>query len=326
MPVKTSTSDTAADALIKMLGPPGVPQIDSLGRINGQTIPDYLMNSANSKAKGVKEDKTEYTKITLIKDSTLEYKNLCLKVFVQPDPDVGALEDEARYAKMFAKTACRRAESVLEADLVIFSGGTDVDPQLYGEKPHKTTLFDTRRDEIDIRLYTLCVEEGIPMFGVCRGAQFLSVMNGGKLFQHIDGHQGNHSIIDSRTGSEIMKVSSCHHQMVMPNTLNGMEVLAFARKTTERWTNDKNCFVSDTQDIEAFFYRDTCCLGVQGHPEYEDYHYFQKWVLDLVYECVTNNPDLDWTTGSLRMKKELLDQRGTPFADLSEPLLLTQKA
>lgn len=325
MPVRSSESTEAvSEALVKMLGPPGVPQVDCLGRINGQTIPDYLRTSAVEKAK---EAKNEYTKVTLIKDSTLEYPTLCLRIYVQPDPEVGAIEDEARYAKMFAKTGCRRAETPAEADLVIFSGGSDVDPQLYGERPHSTTFWDVKRDETDIRLYTLCIDTGIPMLGICRGAQFLSVMNGGKLFQDVDGHNGNHSIYDKLSGGEIMKISSVHHQLVMPNTANGMEIIAVSKGlSSERWTNDKNCFVTPTEEIEAFFYRDTCCLGIQGHPEYEGYHYYQKWVLELVNQTIFLNPDLHWTEeGQLRMKKDLIEQRGLPFATTSEPLLLSQK-
>jgi GMP synthase-like glutamine amidotransferase len=249
--------------LIDLYGPPGIPDgdipllpapvVDALGRVNGQTYPksnmmtpreiidaNVLRNLAMVKAP---EEEVKVRKVTLVKDTTLTYPVLCLKVFVQPDPAVGAKQDEARYAKMFARAQCRRAESVLEADLVVFSGGSDVDPQLYGEKPHKSTFFDAKRDDIDMRLYLMCLENGIPMLGICRGAQFLHVMNGGKLFQDVDGHNGSHSMHDIMNNKHIEKVSSCHHQMVMPNVSNGMEIIATASKSKERWANDKNCFV-----------------------------------------------------------------------------------
>lgn len=223
---------------------------------------------------------------------------------------------------MFARAQCRRAPSVLEADLVVFSGGSDVDPQLYGEKAHKSTYHNTKRDDQDMRLYLMCLEHGIPMFGVCRGAQFLHVMNGGKLFQDVDGHNGDHAIWDLMNKKRIEKISSVHHQMVMPNRANGMEIIATAAQSKERWANDKNCFTGDHLDIEAFFYRDTCCIGVQGHPEYEGYHYFTKWCLDLLNELVFCNPDLEWRKdGSLRMKEDCIKQREQP----KQPLLLTQE-
>lgn len=329
-------------AELAMLGPPGPPKdnvswlgkndqdqdvfIDCLGRVvkGGKAqsyppqdnVPDYLKVSAMPK----KGDETLATKkVDIVRDSTLTYPTLCLKIFVQPDPAVGAREDEARYAKMFARSHCRRAESVLEADLVIFSGGSDVDPQLYGETPHPSTYVSHKRDQVDMDLYLLCMEHGIPMLGICRGAQFLHVMNGGKLFQDVDGHNGSHPMHDIFNKKHIERVSSCHHQMVRPNVDNGMVILATAARSTERHANEKHSFAGSHVDIEAFFYRDTCCLGIQGHPEYEGYHYFTKWSLEMVEELIFNNPDLQWTDGSvLRMKPDLLAERQhlAPLANL----------
>jgi gamma-glutamyl-gamma-aminobutyrate hydrolase PuuD len=286
--------------------------VDMLGRVNGQTYPPQDAELATRK-------------VTLIKDTTLTYPTLCFKVYVEPDPAVGAKVDEARFAKMFARAQCRRAETVSEADLVVFGGGSDVDPQLYGEVPHESTFCDPKRDNRDMQLYLYCVENGIPMFGVCRGAQFLHVMNGGKLFQDVDNHNGSHSMFDLISKKNIEKVSSCHHQMVMPNVSNGMEIIATASKSMERWANNKNCFIGAYSDIEAFFYRDTCCIGVQGHPEYEGYHYFTKWCLDLLEELVFNSPDLVWTDNNqqgsvLRMKPELMRQR----AQLTDIKIITE--
>jgi gamma-glutamyl-gamma-aminobutyrate hydrolase PuuD len=293
----------------------GMPVVDALGRVNGQTypaqdnVPDYLKNSAKPEEKS--EEKSTLTrKITIVKDGSLEYPTLCFKVFVQPDPAVGGRVDEARYAKMFARSQCRRAESVLEADLVVFSGGSDVDPTLYGETPHPSTYISPKRDQQDMDLYLLCLEHGIPMFGVCRGAQFLHVMNGGKLFQDVDNHNGSHPMWDLFNKKHIEKVSSVHHQMCRSNTEGGMQIIATASRSTERYANEKNVFVGSHIDIEAFFYRETCCVGVQGHPEYEGYDYFTKWTLDLLEDLVFNNPDLYWDdSATLRMRPELLAQR-----------------
>lgn len=315
------------EELYQLYGKPGIPDgVPLLPTSVQDTQPDFLKVSANMKKSP--EEEVKVRKVTLVKDTTLTYPVLCLKVFVQPDPAVGAKQDEARFAKMFARSQCRRAESVLEADLVVFSGGSDVDPQLYGEKPHQSTFFDPKRDDTDMRLYLMCIEHGIPMLGICRGAQFLHVMNGGKLFQDVDGHNSSHSMQDIMNHRHIEKVSSCHHQMVMPNVTNGMEIIATASKSKERWVNDKNCFVSSNADIEVFFYRDTCCIGIQGHPEYEGYHFFTKWCLDLIEELVFHNPDFTWTdekTGSvLRMKPELMRQRTALAPDVGQPMLIAE--
>lgn len=248
-------------------------------------------------------------RVTLMKDTMLEYPELYLEVFVAGDTAV--MNDEARFAGMFARAGCKRAPSVLEADLVVFGGGSDVNPLLYGESRHESTHFHDRRDQSDMALYVLCLEHGIPMFGVCRGAQFLHVMNGGKLFQDVDGHTGDHSIHDIKKKIHIEKVSSVHHQMVRPNATGGMEICAVAGKSRKRYKNHNTHEMGLSSDIEAFFYRDTCCIGVQGHPEYNNYHFYTKWCLDLISDCVVTNPDIEFEGPTRRIRKELREERAS---------------
>lgn len=289
-------------------------------------LPDFLKETAvNKPPENVQEHRVPATKdrpVRLVKDHTLDYPLLGLSVFVQPDPDVK--HDEARFAKIFARTYSKRARSVLEADLVIFGGGSDVNPALYGEERHHSTYFDSKRDETDIALYSLCLEQGIPMMGVCRGAQFGSVMNKGKLFQDVDNHNGSHPMWDIKSGKHLEKVSSVHHQMVCPNFENGMEVIATAARSTKRVNMCGTSQVTEhgtNADIEAFFYRDSCFLGFQGHPEYEGYNYYTIWCLDKVLQYIYNNPDCEWIDGNLRVKPDILTERAA-LANLPKlPLL-----
>lgn len=313
------------------------PMIDALGRVNGQTypaqsnlfdddIPDFLKAPAMKKApENVQEHQPPAEgkldrKVTILKDHSLSYPALCLSIFVQGDWDVP--DDEARFAKIFSRAGCKRAPSVLEADLVIFGGGSDVDPALYGAKRHDTTFFNSARDSSDIDLYLLCVEHGIPMLGICRGAQFLHVMNGGVLYQDVDGHMGPHSMYDVVNNQHIDKISSVHHQMVVENVQGGMQIIGTSAKSNERALDNNNIKVGTNADIEAFFYRDTCCLGIQGHPEYEGYPFFTKWCLELIESFVYCNNDLEWVDGSssvlriLRLKEELRAvQKDIPIPD-----------
>jgi gamma-glutamyl-gamma-aminobutyrate hydrolase PuuD len=246
-------------------------------------------------------------KVTLLKDHKVEFPILGMSVFVQPDPDVP--DDEARFAKLFTRSMCYQAKSVLEADLVVFAGGSDVDPVLYGETRHDTTYFDSKRDEVDMDLFLLCKEQGIPMLGICRGAQFLHVMNGGKLYQDIDGHNGPHSMFDLIAHQHIDRVSSVHHQSVRANVVGGMEIIATAAQSTERHLNAQESKIGEEADIEAFFYRDTCCLGIQGHPEYSGFPYFSSWCMDKIEEFIYCNPDFEWRDRVFRMKADLLAER-----------------
>lgn len=255
-------------------------------------------------------------RVTLIKDTMLEYPELYLEIFVAGDTAV--MNDEARFAGMFARAGCKRAASVLEADLVVFGGGSDVCPALYGESKHSTTHFSDVRDSSDMALYMLCLEQGIPMFGVCRGAQFLHVMNGGKLFQDVNNHCGDHAIFDLKKKIRIEKTSSVHHQSVRNNILGGMDILATAALSTKRHKNADSFDIGLSTDVEAFFYRDTCCLGVQGHPEYSNYHFYTKWCLDLIQDYVVTNPDIEFEGSVRRIKQDLRDER-TSIITLAAP-------
>ncbi|MGP6138627.1 gamma-glutamyl-gamma-aminobutyrate hydrolase family protein [Jeotgalibaca sp. A127] len=71
-------------------------------------------------------------------------------------------------------------------DALILSGGHDVDPELYGEEPHRNlTLTFPKRDAFDFALYEAAIEKGIPVLGVCRGLQLINVYHGGSLYQDL---------------------------------------------------------------------------------------------------------------------------------------------
>jgi gamma-glutamyl-gamma-aminobutyrate hydrolase PuuD len=278
--------------------------VDLLGRVHTNTEASMQLPSQTPTGRRLLSDERY---VVVKRDIEVEYPELWMEIFVAGDPMVR--DDEARFAKMFARSRCSRAKSVLESDIVIFGGGSDVDPALYGEEKHCTTHFDSKRDDDDIALYQLCLENGIPMFGVCRGAQFLSVMNGGKLYQDIDNHYGDHKIWDVNRRFHIDKVSSVHHQMCRPNVDGGMEIIATNSDGRNRSLNPGDRKIGPCADIEAFFYRDTCCIGVQGHPEYSGYPYYTKWCLELINELVLANPDIEWRDKNRRIKLDLLEER-----------------
>jgi gamma-glutamyl-gamma-aminobutyrate hydrolase PuuD len=250
------------------------------------------------------EKKKEPYRVTVFKDDKLDYPELYLAVFI-----IGDRYEQAQFAQWMVKAKCRRASSLDDADLVVFTGGEDVDPQLYGERLHPKTRFAKSRDTSDILMYVECLKKGIPMLGVCRGMQFLHVMNGGKLYQHVDAHNSEHPMWDVKNKIKIDRISSVHHQACIPNGANGMELIGTSNKSTHRWLDDKKELTGTKMDVEALFYRETCCLGFQGHPEYNGYNFYSKWALDRINDYVICNPDLDWIGSVRRMKPDLLEQR-----------------
>ena len=70
-------------------------------------------------------------------------------------------------------------------DGLLFTGGHDVNPALYGAAPHPTTVWNTARDCLEQALFALAYERDLPMFGICRGIQLFNVLMGGTLYQDL---------------------------------------------------------------------------------------------------------------------------------------------
>ena len=66
-------------------------------------------------------------------------------------------------------------------DGVLLAGGGDVDPRLYGGDPAKATDVNRARDDFEIALIKVAMEENLPILGICRGCQILNVARGGTL-------------------------------------------------------------------------------------------------------------------------------------------------
>jgi putative glutamine amidotransferase len=87
-------------------------------------------------------------------------------------------------------------EETLDAlDGVIFSGGGDIDPELYGHERHPETDEAFRlRDDAELALLHAALERDLPVLAICRGSQLLNVAHGGDLVQHLPealGHEGH---------------------------------------------------------------------------------------------------------------------------------------
>ena len=155
------------------------------------------------------------------------------------------------------------------ADLVVFWGGEDVNPKMYGEKANKFVHSNTGngRDQREAAIYRRAVANKQAILGICRGSQFVTVMNGGSLLQHVDGHTEDHSVQDM-FGNDYMATST-HHQMMYPLKTDHV-LVAWAKRAScyvDQWNTVLN-FPDEWRDIETVWYPNTRTLAVQGHPEY----------------------------------------------------------
>jgi len=185
------------------------------------------------------------------------------------------LSSNAQYDAMFNETDGYEVVAHAEdADMVQFTGGSDVTPSYYGEKAHLTTYSNPGRDKIEAHCFKVTFLRNIPMAGICRGGQFLHVMNGGMLWQNVEGHCRSHMVRDLRTDEKV-EVSSTHHQMMRDSYREDgavSQILAIA-EGVNGW---KECMVKghvirkcvSPLELEAMFYPITQSLCFQPHPEF----------------------------------------------------------
>jgi putative glutamine amidotransferase len=164
--------------------------------------------------------------------------------------------------------ALEAVEELLDRlDGLCLSGGPDLDPDTYGARERHVELGETEPtiDAFELALAHAADARGLPLLGVCRGAQALNVARGGTLHQHVPGHRQvatasrpTHPVAIER-GSRIarvarrsrLRVNSFHHQAVdAPGA--GLRVVAHAPDGT----------VEAVEDRAAAF-----VLGVQWHAE-----------------------------------------------------------
>jgi len=153
--------------------------------------------------------------------------------------------------------------------LILFTGGSDVDPSIYGEtSPKGLCEFNPERDRREKLIFKRALRDNIKMTGICRGMQFLSVMAGGKLIHHLDGHAswGTHALACSKN-DKIIQVNSFHHQMAVPPS-DGYIIGWCPDKRSDNYYGDEDLPVKwPGPEVEALYLPKIRTCGVQWHPE-----------------------------------------------------------
>lgn len=172
-----------------------------------------------------------------------------------------------------------------DAELVVFTGGEDIDPAIYGKNPHKQTWFNRARDNYEIQMFNLAREEGKKIVGICRGAQLTCALAGGILVQH-QHHPWKHEII-TNDGRKITTTST-HHQRQYPwgGKKPNFELLAWANHLSPFAEGESKAdnLQNGSPEAEIVLYPDVKALAIQGHPEFA-YPYLQPWEEEFIGYC-----------------------------------------
>ncbi len=154
-------------------------------------------------------------------------------------------------------------------DGVVITGGHDVNPVLYAQESEVLPHYDLERDAFESAIIDDALARGVPLLGICRGAQLLNVRLGGDLHQDLRRRRKRTShrrtILPLKTllvepgtrlfellGSARVRINSLHNQ--------GIDRLGHGLRISGR---DLDGIVQAVEDPERRF-----LLGVQWHPEF----------------------------------------------------------
>jgi gamma-glutamyl-gamma-aminobutyrate hydrolase PuuD len=169
--------------------------------------------------------------------------------------------------KIFSETIPVYDPEELATDgALILWGGEDISPALYNQDVihARASKHPSSRDLIEATLFNAAVKLGIPIIGVCRGAQLACALSGGTLYQHIQGgHHQDHAV--STFDGQTFYTTSCHHQALNLSKV-GHELLAWDKDRTTVAYTDKD--IVEVTIPEVVLLTESNTLAIQGHPEW----------------------------------------------------------
>jgi putative glutamine amidotransferase len=154
-------------------------------------------------------------------------------------------------------------------DGLLLSGGSDVDPRIYGAvRDPATNGFRAERDRSEIALARGAIDRGLPILGVCRGMQVLNIALGGTLIQDVDNlhvhrrtrGEFNRHEVRLEPGSLAARAASTKRLTVPSHHHQGIDALGDGLAVTGWAVEDELIEAIEMPDAEF-------ALGVLWHPE-----------------------------------------------------------
>lgn len=165
------------------------------------------------------------------------------------------------YLPVIIPNNSKNIESFFKLDnveLVVLSGGNNVNPNLYGSSDDLGDVFNVR-DNAESKIIEESIKRDIPLFGICRGFHMINVYFRGSLTHGISNHvRKDHKLISDNSILNDVVTNTYHNQGILDEDLaSELDIIA---KTEDGF-------------IECFKHKQYKILGVQWHPERQSNKY-----------------------------------------------------
>ncbi|MFN7182491.1 MAG: gamma-glutamyl-gamma-aminobutyrate hydrolase family protein [Planctomycetota bacterium] len=158
-------------------------------------------------------------------------------------------------------------------DALILTGGKDIDPKKYNQKPHpKTKIMSPLKDKVDFKLIEYFLNEEKHIVGICLGCQQLNVFFGGTLYQDIP-EQLNSFVHSAQNGKDSTHLVRVEKDSILNKLINlkTFEVVSHHHQAIEKLGKGLkiNSYALIDNIIEGIEYpgQRNLVIGIQWHPE-----------------------------------------------------------
>jgi putative glutamine amidotransferase len=154
---------------------------------------------------------------------------------------------------------------------LIISGGDDINPVHYGEAENERSRYDPERDALELEILAQYIDSGIPILGICRGAQLLNIVAHGSL--HHDIRPDRIKTPNKYTALPVKQVNvTPDSQLGHCLTEKKFNVNSLHNQAVKRLGDDLVVTARDADGfIQAIEHKSRFVVGVQWHPEYLPY-------------------------------------------------------
>ncbi len=167
------------------------------------------------------------------------------------------------------RISVRRPDPPDVLDALVIGGGDDISPEHYGGDITQQVRLDPARDELEIRWIRHALDKGLPLLGICRGAQLINTVLGGNLHQDI---RHLRRLTYNRPGLLPTKQVKLEPDSKLARICARarLRVTSLHHQAVDRPGADWAIVGRDLDDIVQAFEStdDRSIIGVQWHPEY----------------------------------------------------------